>query len=149
METRPAEHWISFLHATSSVALVFEKTYSIATFSCSTVTTGGVALCVVCFTPDATPQMGVVSQLESNQPLWSQKTKKRLSSQSPDLNPIELLWQDVKRTVLQQMTANLNELKQPRKEERAKIPPQGWDRLMQKLSSSYWFYKLTGPHRVL
>ncbi len=45
-------------------------------------------------------------------------------SQSPDLNPIEMLWHDVKQTIHAWKPSNVAELKQFYKEEWAKIPPQ-------------------------
>ena len=44
-------------------------------------------------------------------------------SQSPDLNPIEMLWKDLKRSVHARKPTNIHELKQFCKEEWAKIPP--------------------------
>ena len=44
-------------------------------------------------------------------------------SQSPDLNPIEMLWHDLKRAVHTRHPKNITELKQFRKEEWSKIPP--------------------------
>ncbi|MGH0164498.1 UNVERIFIED_CONTAM: hypothetical protein FKN15_006400, partial [Acipenser sinensis] len=46
-----------------------------------------------------------------------------LPSQSPDLNPIEMLWQDLKRAVHAQKPTNVTELKQLCMEELATIPP--------------------------
>ena len=44
-------------------------------------------------------------------------------SQSPDLNPIEMLWNDLKRVVHTRHPKNISELKQFCKEEWSKIPP--------------------------
>ncbi|XP_075444851.1 uncharacterized protein LOC142488342 isoform X3 [Ascaphus truei] len=54
-------------------------------------------------------------------------------SQSPDLNPIEMLWQDLKRAVHARKPSNVTELKQFCKEEWAKIPQDRCERL----TSSY------------
>ncbi|KAF7661450.1 hypothetical protein LDENG_00261670 [Lucifuga dentata] len=43
-------------------------------------------------------------------------------SQSPDLNPIEMLWQDLKQAIQAQKPSNVAELKQFNKEEWNKIP---------------------------
>ncbi|KAF7656731.1 hypothetical protein LDENG_00036710 [Lucifuga dentata] len=61
---------------------------------------------------------------------WLKKKKKKKMkvleqpSQSPDLNPIEMLWQDLKRTVHARKPSNVAELKQICKEEWDNIPPQ-------------------------
>ena len=44
--------------------------------------------------------------------------------QSPDLNPTEMLWYDLKKVVCAQKPSYVAELKQFCKEEWAKIPPQ-------------------------
>ena len=57
---------------------------------------------------------------------WLQQKKIRLlewPSQSPDLNPIEMLWHDLKRAVHTRHPKNIAELKQFCKEEWSKIPP--------------------------
>ena len=46
------------------------------------------------------------------------------TSQSPDLNSIEMLWHDLKRAVQSRQLRNIDELKQIRREEWLKIPPQ-------------------------
>ena len=51
-------------------------------------------------------------------------------SQSPDLNPIEMLWRDLKKVVHARKPSNVAELKQFCKEEWAKIPPQRCERLI-------------------
>lgn len=56
------------------------------------------------------------------------------TSQSPDLNLIEMLWKDPKRTGKKQMAENLNDLKQRYKVEWVKIPPPPCERLKQ----AYW-----------
>lgn len=44
-------------------------------------------------------------------------------SQGPDLNPIEILWNDLKRSVHTRHPTNMSELKQFCKEKLSKIPP--------------------------
>ncbi|KAK3565476.1 hypothetical protein QTP86_010224 [Hemibagrus guttatus] len=51
-------------------------------------------------------------------------------SQSPDLNPIEMLWHDLKKVVHAQKPSNVAELQQFCKDEWAKIPPQRCNRLI-------------------
>jgi transposase len=56
---------------------------------------------------------------------WLQQKKTRLlewPSQSPDLNPIEMLWHDLNRVVHTRHPNNIAELKQFCKEEWSKIP---------------------------
>ncbi|KAI3376775.1 hypothetical protein L3Q82_000380 [Scortum barcoo] len=57
---------------------------------------------------------------------WLQQKKIRLlewPSQSPDLNPIEMLWHDLKRAIHTRHRKNIAELKQFCKEELSKISP--------------------------
>ncbi len=51
-------------------------------------------------------------------------------SQSPDLNPIEMLWHVLKQSFHARKPSNVAELKQFCKEEWAKIPPQRCERLI-------------------
>ncbi len=51
-------------------------------------------------------------------------------SQSPDLNPIEMLWHDLKQSFHVRKPSNVAELKQFCKEEWTKIPPQRCERLI-------------------
>ncbi len=58
---------------------------------------------------------------------WLKKNKMKtleLPSQSPDLNPIEMLWHDLKKAVHAQKPSNVAELQQFCQDEWAKIPPQ-------------------------
>ena len=57
---------------------------------------------------------------------WLKKIKVNVlewPSQCPDLNPIEMLWKDLKQAVHVRKPNNLPELKLFRTEEWAKIPP--------------------------
>ncbi|KAK3528808.1 hypothetical protein QTP70_011595 [Hemibagrus guttatus] len=68
---------------------------------------------------------------------WLKKNKMKTlewPSQSPDLNPIEMLWHDLKKVVHAQKPSNVAELQQFCKDEWAKIPPQRCNRLIAKLS---------------
>ncbi len=51
-------------------------------------------------------------------------------SQSPGLNPIEMLWHDLKQPIHAKKPSNVAELKQFCKEEWANIPPQRCERLI-------------------
>ncbi len=51
-------------------------------------------------------------------------------SQSPDLNPIENLWRELKARVAKHQPWNLNDLERICKEEWAKIPPEMWANLV-------------------
>ena len=58
---------------------------------------------------------------------WLKRNKIKVlewSSQSPDLNPIEMLWHDLKQAVHARKPSNMAELKQFYKDEWAKIPRQ-------------------------
>ncbi|KAK3552029.1 hypothetical protein QTP70_031581 [Hemibagrus guttatus] len=58
---------------------------------------------------------------------WLKKNKMKTlewPSQSPDLNPIEMLWHDLKKVVHARKPSNVAELQQFCKDEWAKIPPQ-------------------------
>ncbi|KAK3542039.1 hypothetical protein QTP86_011342 [Hemibagrus guttatus] len=63
---------------------------------------------------------------------WLKKNKMKTlewPSQSPDLNPIEMLWHDLKKVVHARKPSNVAELQQFCKDEWAKIPPQRCNRL--------------------
>ncbi|KAK3574546.1 hypothetical protein QTP86_009546 [Hemibagrus guttatus] len=64
---------------------------------------------------------------------WLKKNKMKTlewPSQSPDLNPIEMLWHDLKKVVHARKPSNVAELQQFCKDEWAKIPPQHCNRLI-------------------
>ncbi len=64
---------------------------------------------------------------------WLKKIKIKVLewiSQSPDLNPIEMLWLDLKQSIHALKPSSVAELKQFCKEEWAKIPPQRCKRLI-------------------
>ncbi|KAK3552739.1 hypothetical protein QTP86_022149, partial [Hemibagrus guttatus] len=64
---------------------------------------------------------------------WLKKNKMKTlewPSQSPDLNPIEMLWHDLKKMVHARKPSNVAELQQFCKDEWAKIPPQRCNRLI-------------------
>ncbi|KAK3540815.1 hypothetical protein QTP86_001963 [Hemibagrus guttatus] len=64
---------------------------------------------------------------------WLKKNKMKAlewPSQSPDLNPIEMLWHDLKKVVHARKPSNVAELQQFCKDERTKIPPQRCNRLI-------------------
>ncbi|KAK3542764.1 hypothetical protein QTP70_002764 [Hemibagrus guttatus] len=64
---------------------------------------------------------------------WLKKNKMKTlewPNQSPDLNPIEMLWHDLKKVVHARKPSNVAELQQLYKDEWAKIPPQRCNRLI-------------------
>ncbi|KAK3555601.1 hypothetical protein QTP86_025658 [Hemibagrus guttatus] len=64
---------------------------------------------------------------------WLKKNRMKTlewPSQSPDLNPIEMLWHDLKKVVHARKPSNVAELQQFCKDEWAKIPPQRCNRLI-------------------
>uniref|UniRef100_A0A8C4XFK0 Tc1-like transposase DDE domain-containing protein n=1 Tax=Erpetoichthys calabaricus TaxID=27687 RepID=A0A8C4XFK0_ERPCA len=64
---------------------------------------------------------------------WLKKNKMKTlewPSQSPDLNPIEMLWHDLKKAVHARKPSNKAELQQFCKDEWAKIPPERCKRLI-------------------
>ncbi len=64
---------------------------------------------------------------------WLKKNKFKVlegPSQNPDLNPIEMLWHDLKQSFHAWKPSNVAELKQFCKEEWAKIPPQWCEELI-------------------
>ncbi|KAK3535396.1 hypothetical protein QTP70_012260 [Hemibagrus guttatus] len=64
---------------------------------------------------------------------WLKKNKMKTlewPSQSPDLNPIEMLWHDLKKVVHARKPSNVAELQQFCKDEWAKIPPQRCNRII-------------------
>ncbi|KAF7650410.1 hypothetical protein LDENG_00126420 [Lucifuga dentata] len=65
---------------------------------------------------------------QDNDPKHTRKSTSEC--QSPDLNPIEMLWHDLKQAVHARKPSNVAELKQFCKEEWAKITPQRCERLI-------------------
>ncbi len=62
---------------------------------------------------------------------WLKKIKVlEWPNQCPDLNPIEMLWHDLKQSIHARKLSNVAELRQFCKEEWAKIPPQWCERLI-------------------
>ncbi|KAK3527885.1 hypothetical protein QTP86_010205 [Hemibagrus guttatus] len=64
---------------------------------------------------------------------WLKKNKMKTlewPSQSPDLNPIEMLWHDLKKVVHARKPSSVAELQQFCKDEWAKIPPQRCNKLI-------------------
>ena len=64
---------------------------------------------------------------------WLEENKRKTfewPSQSPDLNPIEMLWHYLKKAVHARKPSNVAELQQYCKDEWAKIPPQGCKKLI-------------------
>ena len=51
-------------------------------------------------------------------------------SQSPDLNPIENLWREIKLSIAKRQPRNLEDLERICKERRSKIPPEMWANLV-------------------
>ncbi|KAK3509142.1 hypothetical protein QTP70_020254, partial [Hemibagrus guttatus] len=75
----------------------------------------------------------VPKHTSKSSPEWLKKNKMKTlewPSQSPDLNPIEMLWHDLKKVVHAQKPSNVAELQQFCKDEWAKIPPQRCNRLI-------------------
>ncbi len=71
---------------------------------------------------------------------------------SPDLNPIEHLWRDLKTAVGRRHPSNLNDLEQFAKEERSKIPVERCKKLIhgyRKRLISVIFYKGRATKGVL
>ncbi len=60
---------------------------------------------------------------------WLKKNKMEWPSQSPDLNPFEMLWHDIKKAVHARKPSNVAELLQFFQDEWAKMPPQRCNRL--------------------
>lgn len=61
---------------------------------------------------------------QDNDPMHRSKSTTDWASQSPDLNPIELLWNGLKRGVHSRQPTNVAELKQFCEDEWSKIPPE-------------------------
>ncbi len=61
-------------------------------------------------------------------------------SQSPDLNPIEHLWRDLKMAVHQRLPSNLTELERICKEEWQRIPKSGVKNLLHLSQKDSWLY---------
>ncbi len=72
---------------------------------------------------------------------WLKKNKMKTlewPSQSPDLNPIEMLWHDLKKAVHARKPSNVAELQQFCQDEWAKIPPQRCNRLIASYANAWW-----------
>ncbi len=61
-------------------------------------------------------------------------------SQSPDLNPIEHLWRDLKMAVHQRLPSNLTELERICKEEWQRIPKSRCEKLVASFPKDSWLY---------
>ncbi len=61
-------------------------------------------------------------------------------SQSPDLNPIEHLWKDLKMAVHQRLPSNLTELERICKEEWQRIPKSRCEKLVASFPKDSWLY---------
>ncbi|KAK3574432.1 hypothetical protein QTP86_006602 [Hemibagrus guttatus] len=75
-------------------------------------------------------QASLASVKQDNDPKHISKSSLEWPSQSPDLNPIEMLWHDLKKVVHARKPSNVAELQQFCKDEWAKIPPQRCNRLI-------------------
>ncbi len=74
---------------------------------------------------------GQWSQTHQQVHLWMPQEKVLVwPSQSPDLNPIEMLWHDLKQSLHASKPSNVAELNQFCKDEWDKIPPQRCERLI-------------------
>ncbi|KAK3561430.1 hypothetical protein QTP86_002543 [Hemibagrus guttatus] len=83
---------------------------------------------------------------------WLKKNKMKTlewPSQSPDLNPIEILWHDLKKVVHARKPSNVAELQQFCKDEWAKIPPKRCNRLTASLSLPGKAHSVQGEGELL
>ncbi|KAG2456859.1 TCB1 transposase, partial [Polypterus senegalus] len=125
--TNPRINWekrrgsASTLHSTHSTRYVWRKentAFENKNLIPSVKHGGGSIMVWTCF---AASGPGRLAFIDGN--MNSELYQRNLKSESPDLNPIEMLWKDLKRAVNVRKPTNIPELKLFCSEEWAKIPP--------------------------